>query len=465
MTVSAWGYGLMFKLLVRSRKDASAVNAMVSRFYPNWGVKVESLGGVRGDKLVEKVVSAVEDYDGFTLILLGREDIEAARQLEAMLPPTSVVHVVPRARVRNARLEMLYLETLRARARLRASISWDTDRHLYRLDLAGERLEALPVEPSLEIFPGLGVFHRVVGSLAEAKVGRDPLVVRTPLGRHLVYNGPRVRAEYRVADRGLRPKAIVIDDVEPIDNDWRRVVVENRVQLERIVAATKRFLSNFNEYDTVVVPWSGGKDSTAALLLALEVFGRDRVRIVYGDTGTEFPQSREYVERTAKKLGINYVVAYAGLDKAILEEGMPMPSHGNRWCTGRKVEAIEKVVQSISEGKTLLIVGDRDAESAARSERPPVRGGVTGDFTVVAPLKLWSGLHVVLFMLSRGIDPNPLYELGFYRIGCYMCPALRDWELNIMLRSTPLYLRLVRSPIFRRFIHSRIYHSGAMGSE
>ena len=447
----------MFRLFVRSRKDASAVSAMVSRFYRGWGVSVESLGGVRGDKLVEKIVETVKSHEGFSIVLLGREDVEAARRTEALLPPTSVVHVVPRARVRNARLEMLYLETLKARARLRMLVSWDSGRQIYRLDLGGVRLEAVPIEPSVEAFPGLGAFHRVVGSLAGAEVGRDPLVVRTSSGRHLVYNGPRVRAQYVVSDAGFRPSASVRGDVEPLDNDWRRVAVENSGPLRAVVAATKGFLEAFDDYDTVVVPWSGGKDSTAALLLALEVFGRNRVRVVYGDTGTEFPQSREYVEETARRLGIDYVVAYAGLDKAILEEGMPMPSHGNRWCTGRKVEAIERTVRSISEGKTLLVVGDRDAESVARSERPPVRKGVTGDFTVVAPLKLWSGLHVVLYMLARGVTPNPLYELGFYRIGCYMCPALRDWELNILLRNTPLYVRLVRSPIFRRFVHSRLY--------
>jgi len=452
---------VVLSVIVRSRKDAAAVEAMAERFYRGWGLRVYTLGGVRSaEAMAEAARSIVEGAPGFYIVLLGREDASKAAAVEAELPLNAVVHVVPRARVRNARLEMLYLETLRARARLRLRAAWGGG--VYRFDGRGEPLEGFSIEPSYESFIGVGRFNRLVARLAGGRVGRNPLVVRASGGLHLVYNGPRVRARLVVGDEGLRPKAEVVGG-EPVDVDLDSMVGVNKGVIEAYARASREWLRRVGEeFDTIVVPWSGGKDSTAALLLALEAFGRDRVKVVYGDTGVEFPASRSYVESVARKLGVEYKVAYAGIDRKLLE-GAPMPSHENRWCTGLKIEAIESTIARLAEGRTLIVVGDRDAESPRRSDRPPVRPGTREELTVAAPLKPWGGVHVQLYILSRGLPLNPMYEYGFYRIGCYMCPALRNWELYAMTSSFDLYMKLMRSRIFRMFVSHRLRRSGHGG--
>lgn len=44
-----------------------------------------------------------------------------------------------------------------------------------------------------------------------------------------------------------------------------------------------------------VVSISGGKDSTATLLIALELHGHENVRAIFADTGNEHEQTYEYV--------------------------------------------------------------------------------------------------------------------------------------------------------------------------
>ena len=448
----------MLGFIVRSRKDAAAVEAMAERFYSGWDTRVYTMKGVRrADEMAEAIKRIIDERPGFYIVLLGREDAGKAPLLEEQLPPTAVVHVVPRARVRNARLEMLYMETLRARAALRLRSSWEPGSQVYLAGPGGEPLEGLEPEPSHEAFIGVGVFNRLVSRLAGARIGSNPLVVRASGGLHLVYNGPRVRARLWVGDEGLRPRAEAVGDAKPVDVELGAMVEANRGLVEWLVRASGEWLRRIGEgYDTIVVPWSGGKDSTAALLLALEVFGRKRVRVVYGDTGTEFPASQRYVEETARKLGIDYEVAYAGIDRA-LAEGAPMPSHDNRWCTGLKIEAIERKILELAEGRTLVVVGDRDAESVRRSERPPIRPGYREGITVASPLKPWGGHHVQLYILSRGVELNPMYGYGFYRIGCYMCPALRNWELYAITSNPRLYAQLVGKKPFRMFMKLRVF--------
>ena len=444
----------MFTLVVRSKRDADAVRAMVSRFYPAWGVDVATMHGARSEEAMARELEDIVRPDRFYIVLLGREDARNARRLEEILPANAVAHVVPKARVRNARMEQLYVETLRARARLRLAAGWAPG--AYRLEWgAVAPLEAYEVDVSHDNFIGLGRFADHVSALVGGAVGRNPLVLRLHGGRHHVYNGPRVRAVLEVDDLGIRPRAELVEDAEPLDVDISRLVEENRAVLERLSEASRGFLRSLGEFDRVIVPWSGGKDSTAALIAAIEAFGRRRVTAVFGDTGTEFPSTLRYVEETAKALGVELEVAYAGLDKA-LAEGAPMPSHENRWCTGRKIEAIEAKIAELAEGRTLVVIGDRDAESPRRSDRPPIREGPAGTL-VATPIRLWGGAHVQAYILSRGLRLNPMYEAGFYRIGCYMCPALRNWEIHVMSREREA-LRLLGSRIYRRFLHQRLFH-------
>jgi len=204
--------------------------------------------------------------------------------------------------------------------------------------------------------------------------------------------------------------------------------------------------------DTVIVPWSGGKDSTAALLIAVKAFGRDRVRAIYVDTGIDFPENMEYVEEVSSKIGIDYIVERAYVDEGLLMEDMPMPSPDYRWCTGRKLEALRRAFRGAARGKTIVVTGDRDAESGRRYKRPPARRDQETGLPLLAPLKPWGGGHVQLYILSRGLPLNPLYEAGFYRIGCYICYSLRSWEINVMKKAGVIDRILSRKPGHRKLI-------------
>lgn len=452
----------MLKIVVRSKRDADAVRAMLRVFYSEWNIDIVTLHGARDVGKALDVLSNLISSANFITILLGREDTKLAKELQQLLPPNVSIHVVPRAKVRNTRIEHLAHEFAKARAKLRLGVKWLGDKRAYRFSFcgSGEELEEYGYDVAYDSFLLYGsciqgVLRRVLNTDIEGSV----LMVRQMQGLHSVYVGRDLVATLRIPDEGL-----VIDTeirkhgpyIGPSIAELLKVNTEVIYVFEKV---SKHFLERYRDWaDYVIVPWSGGKDSTVALLLALDVFPRNKVIAIYTDTGVEFPQTKSYIRDMVRKLRVKLVEVYAGIDRVIKHSEKPIPDHENRWCTAMKIEATEKAISEIAKGNTLVVIGDRDAESEARAQRPPVRK--VNNLLYVAPIKFWGTTHVQLYLLYRGVKPNPLYELGFYRIGCYICPSLRSWELNIILSHNELK-EVRESDLFKKFLR----YKGVYGNQ
>ncbi len=448
----------MFRFIVRSKRDADAVKAVITRFYESWDVDVATLRGARTVKDVADRLEEVLLENKYNIVLLGREDRKVIEAFEDRVPVNTVIHMVPRARVRNTRLEHLYYEIEVARSKIRLRTTWIGSKNTYSIANDGIGLESYEYSPAYDVFLGIGEwFRRHVERIINGPIGDNPLIVRQMGGKHYIYNGPHRHAELLIPDEGLSPRGRLLKNNynDIVDIDIHDVVEYNTSALGVHERISIGMLENFREkVDVVIVPWSGGKDSTAALLLAIKVFGRDIVKPVYVDTGVDFPWIREYLDKVATKLGIDYDIEYAGIDKELLSGRQEMPTHDNRWCTMLKIQSVRRFIEKYRGVKKLLVLGDRDTESERRSRRPVVR--IENEETIaIAPLKMWSTLHVQLYLLGNNVELNPLYEHGFYRLGCYICPALRSWEINIMLNDPEINESINNKPLYKRFIELR----------
>ncbi len=436
----------MLKVIVRSRRDAKAVEAAVERFMDGWGVRVVSVGGSRGRSLLEDIAGEMEP---FAVALLGSEDSSIAEELASRAPPLSAVITTRGARVRNNTIEMIYSYLTRARVRIRLATFWDGDAYIFSGGLGGRELPEIPYIPQGDSFFLYGRGARTLSLFMMRSLGPVPLLFKAERGKHLVYSGDRVMGEFYAEDKGFTPKASPRRGVSPLKVDLERVVEKNSPVMEALERKSVEVLRSMApDPDTVIVPWSGGKDSTAALLVAIKAYGRDAVKAVYVDTGIDFLENAEYVEEVASKLGVDLIYKRANVDEGLLIEDMPMPDPDYRWCTGRKLDALREGFKEAARGKTIVVTGDRDGESEKRGRRPVMRYDEKLGYPVISPLKLWSGSHVQTYILWKGLRLNPLYEAGFYRIGCYICFALRSWEINVMEKAG----------IFRRIMRERPHH-------
>lgn len=452
-----FGLVMMLNIIVRSKRDADAVKAMIARHYSDWDINVYTLHGSRSVDEVSDQLNEIVSDNGFYIIMFGREDEETYREIVDELPPNAVAHLVPRSRVRNARLEQLAHEFDTARSLFRLTLTWDGVGKTYLLNnRKGQWLEEYEINPAYDIFMGFGGETRsVVEEIAGGEICDNPLLVRKFNGEHDIYCGSVRKGFLKIPDEGIELSGETYD-VEGVDIDLNKLLDANRSVLDLFEKISIKYLEKHRDWaDTVIIPWSGGKDSTAALIMALKTYPKDIVKPIYVDTGVDFPCNRSYVMEVSEKLGVEPYIAYAGVDKALLNDSKPLPTHENRWCTGLKIDAIRNMVREIGVGNILVVTGDRDAESLRRSERPQKRFEEEG--LVITPLKLWSTLHVQLYLLLNNIPLNPLYLHGFYRIGCYICPSLRSWELYIMLKNPLIKEMLSDNPLYKLFLKQRLH--------
>ncbi len=441
----------MLRIVVRAKKDRDAVKAAVERFFPGWGISVETLGGIRDpEKILEALSSTAGDR--LTIALLGRESGDI-RGVLSKVPLHVVVEQVKYKKVRNARIIAIARYIDRARARFRLGAKWGEEASTYIFDHRGDQIFP-EVNPAYDVF--LMSTPLAVKALEEF-LGfslHHPLLLRKMGGEHEVYDCGRYAGRILFPDVGpprlLEGRRVHVGECSL---DVRRTVEANRDPLFLLESLSRGFLRTVEGVKRVFVPLSGGKDSTAALLLAVDVYGRRSVRAVYVDTGVDFEENRVAAEKIARSLGVKLDMVYAPVKEGIATRGLPL--HENRWCTGLKVEALHGYLESMgADEESLVVVGDRDAESRSRSRRPPLRR--EGGWRVAAPLKLWGTQHVTLYLASRNVLWNKLYDIGFYRTGCFICPSLRGWEIALMEKRGLLERLVAREPsIMGRFLCSK----------
>lgn len=333
-----------------------------------------------------------------------------------------------------------------ARALLRQWIVWRGD--TYVLAGEGEELIDYEVHPAYDIFIWRNKLETRILDEKGIVYGSNPLLHKRFGGVHIVYSGNKPVARLEIPDEGFSFKAIQLSR-ETTSNDLAEFLEANRGAILSHIYIARKFLDSLGKPDIVIVSFSGGKDSLVVLDLAVKHYGRDIVLPVYVDTGVDFPITRKYVEEVSRYYGVDIRVEYAPVKENVEKHGLPTKT--NRWCTLLKTSAFNRVVNEYLERgyKVLVLVGDRDAESEKRARKPPVRKRKR--YLEATPIKQWSTIHVQLYTWINKLPENPLYRMGFYRLGCYICPALTSLEKYVMIEK--LYDQLRDKPWFKEFIN------------
>jgi len=399
----------VLSLIVRSKRDADALKNMLENYHPDWKADVTTLKGTRGLEILDKIREITQE-DRFYLVLLGKEERDVVRELSEKTPNNVIVHMVNKRRLRNTRLRELNWELEVAKVQPRLWFKWN----LQTPFLAKKFIRG---EPGSDLYVAWGLWWKTLGLGEPSHLAF--LLKRGSRGYHEVYSQGRVAAIFELTD-DRAPKPLVLDEIKGFE--LSKFVELSLPLLESFIRASSTL---FKDCERALVPWSGGKDSTAALILAKEHC--DEVVAVYVDTGVDMALNKYYIELLANKLNVEYILKRAPVYEEISKRGFPTKE--NRWCTGLKLKALEEAVREVN--PDVIVVGDRDAESSSRSNRWLVREW-EGVGTIVSPLKLWNAAMVEVLLLSRKVPLNPLYPLGFYRLGCYVCPFLRKYERTLL---------------------------------
>ncbi|MFQ5800472.1 MAG: phosphoadenosine phosphosulfate reductase family protein [Candidatus Hydrothermarchaeales archaeon] len=236
-------------------------------------------------------------------------------------------------------------------------------------------------------------------------------------------------------------------DIPSGGQDWGLVIESNRKVLERYEKEALAFIKKTlnSQKLPVLVSFSGGKDSMATLLLVRKVV---EPKVLFIDTGMEFPETLEYVEEIAQLLDLELITAVAEDRFWRGIEVFGMSGRDYRWCCKVcKLGPVAKVIHERFPDGILNFIGQRRYESKVRAKSGRIwTNSWLPNQLSASPIQNWTALHVWLYLMLEGAPVNPLYRLGLERIGCWVCPSSSLAELELVKETHPhLWRRLEES--------------------
>ena len=254
-----------------------------------------------------------------------------------------------------------------------------------------------------------------------------------------IYRG-RVVAKTKGGSMCTAPEIIIVDEPESNGMPLRFVdipamVEKNRDLLEKLAAETiKKIYNTYVEYmskvDVFYVAFSGGKDSVVTLDLVQRALPHNKFKVLFGDTGMEFPDTYETVKAIAQQCeerGIEFLRAKSMLTPSDSWGLFGPPAVTNRWCcsvhkTGPQVVLLRECLGNLN-FRGMAFTGIRGDESASRSEYDDVSLGkkVRGQYSC-HPILEWNSAELFSYIYEQKLWINSTYKKGNTRAGCLVCP-------------------------------------------
>lgn len=228
----------------------------------------------------------------------------------------------------------------------------------------------------------------------------------------------------------------------------------------------------------LVVSLSGGKDSTAMLLMMLER-GESIHSVVYFDAGEwEFPQMHEHIAKLEEYVGMKFVRlapkrpfvdfmlnkevrARGQKDGPVKFLGWGWPSPLRRWCTREKSDTIDKWTKE-NVGEYVSCIGFADDEQR-RAESANIRGK---KMPTRFPLIEYGVTEkdALAYCFQHKFTWGGLYK-HFDRVSCFCCPLQSLKELRKLRRHFPeLWAKMLRweEAMNRPWEHRRFHHESSV---
>ena len=220
----------------------------------------------------------------------------------------------------------------------------------------------------------------------------------------------------------------------------------------------------------VIVTFSGGKDSLASLLWVRNNLTK-HFTTVFCDTGWEHPLTYQYINETTRQLGLQLITLKSKKFDGMVDlakKKSRWPSSQRRFCTSelKTIPMIDYILDEVNDD-VLMIQGIRAAESARRAEMQKQctyfkyyvqpygkdKNGKDKYHTyrrkdvlafrakhaddLLRPVFDWTAQQVIDYILKNGLQPNPLYRMGYKRVGCYPCVMASQQDIyNISQQDT-----------------------------
>lgn len=236
------------------------------------------------------------------------------------------------------------------------------------------------------------------------------------------------------------PELVLLDEPEPNGAPLRFVdipamVEKNRDLLEKLVnETTKKIFNTYVEYrdrvDVFYVAFSGGKDSVVALDLVQRALPHNNFVVLFGDTGMEFPDTYDVVDKIKKYCEdseIKFYRSHSESSPTCTWNTIGPPAQKMRWCcsvhkTAPQILLLRKLTNN-PHFRGMAMMGVRADESISRSKYDDLSLGTKhqGQYDYY-PILQWDSAELFLYIYQEKLLLNETYKKGNSRAGCLVCP-------------------------------------------
>jgi phosphoadenosine phosphosulfate reductase len=188
--------------------------------------------------------------------------------------------------------------------------------------------------------------------------------------------------------------------------------------------------------------FSGGKDSLVVLHIALDV--NPSIDVVFNNTTVDFPETINYVKWLKEEWGLNLHFTRHDCSYFKLTKEKGWANHEDRWCCKpfKEGPAFQFMSQN---GYKAELTGTTRTESIYRRSLSPIKNPKKDPQIIrVNPIYDWNEWEVWRYIEENNIPYNPLYDMGYRRIGCWCCPLNGPSHYKRLCKTHPQLFNFLR---------------------
>lgn len=174
------------------------------------------------------------------------------------------------------------------------------------------------------------------------------------------------------------------------------------------------FLKLCEPVDGYYLAFSGGKDSVVIYDLAIKAGVKFDAH--YCVSPIDPPQIYQFIKEHCPDVQWDYHAR--GWWAMVVKKGLPLRT--SRWCC--------EVIKEAGGKNRVVILGNRADEGNIRKHQLSIEQGRHDNKLFVRPILYWNNEEVWEYIKSNSLPYCLLYDEGFKRLGCVLCPFSRDIE-------------------------------------
>ena len=183
---------------------------------------------------------------------------------------------------------------------------------------------------------------------------------------------------------------------------------ENKTKVETAIG----LIQAFEPLEGYYLAFSGGKDSV--VLYDLAVKSSVKFDAHYCVSPIDPPQIHKFIKEHYPDVQWDYYAR--GWWQTVVKKGLPMRQ--SRWCC-------QLIKEAGGEGRVVLL-GNRRDEGNIRKNQKHFEKATKKDKFFVRPILDFNNGEVWEYIRENGLPYCELYDRGFKRLGCILCPFSRE---------------------------------------